>query len=110
MPHYVYLLRCADDSLYVGETADLAAREATHNDGRGGCYTAQRRPVRIIYAEQHRSKQDALRRERQIKGWTRQKKELLIRDGGAALPGTPRKKRVREGFSWADWLAQEGDG
>ena len=57
-----------------------------------------KRPVRIIYANS-RSKQDALRRERQIKGWTRQKKEVLIRDGGAALSGTTRTKRVREGLS-----------
>ena len=108
MPHYVYLLRCADDSLYVGETADLAAREARHNDGRGGCYTAQRRPVRIIYAEQYRSKQDALRRERQIKRWSRHKKELLVRDGGAALSGISQNGRVRTGFTWADWLIRQG--
>ena len=106
MPHYVYLLRCADGSLYIGETADLAARERDHNEGRGGRYTAQRLPVRIIYAEQHRSKQEALERERQLKRWSRQKKELLIRDGGAALSGTSRQSNVREGFSWADWLAR----
>ena len=48
MTHYVYLLRCADNSLYVGETSDLATRERHHNEGRGGSYTAKRRPVHIV--------------------------------------------------------------
>ena len=75
--HYVYLLRCADNSLYVGETSNLQTREQDHNEGRGGSYTAERRPVRIVYAERHSSKQEALKRERQIKRWSLQKKELL---------------------------------
>ena len=106
MAHYVYLLRCGDDSLYVGQTSDLAAREQCHNEGRGSSYTAQRRPVRIVYAEKHGSKQDALRRERQIKRWSQQKKELLVRGDGAALAGNSRKARVRTAFTWSDWLAQ----
>ena len=76
--HYVYLLRCADNSLYCGETPDLATRERNHNEGRGGSYTSKRRPVRIIYAEQFALKSEALKRERQIKGWTREKKEALV--------------------------------
>jgi putative endonuclease len=71
--------RCADNSLYVGETSNLQTREQDHNDGRGGSYTAKRRPVRIVYAEKHNSKQEALKRERQIKRWSLQKKELLVR-------------------------------
>jgi predicted GIY-YIG superfamily endonuclease len=72
--HYVYLLRCADNSLYVGETSDLATRERHHNEGRGGSYTAKRRPVQIVYAEQYSSREDALGRARQIKRWSSQKK------------------------------------
>jgi len=106
MAHYVYLLRCADDSLYVGESSNLAARERCHNEGRGGSYTAQRRPVRIVYAEEHGSRQDALRRERQIERWSQQKKELLVRGDGAALSGTSRRARSPAAFTWADWLAQ----
>ena len=110
MAHYVYVLHCADDSLYVGETADLEARERDHNEGCGGSYTARRRPVRVIYAEEYRSKQDALKRERQIKRWSRHKKELLVRDGGAALSGISQNGRVRTAFTWADWLVrQRGD-
>ena len=109
MAHYVYLLRCADDSLYVGETSDLAAREQCHNEGRGSSCTAQRRPVRIVYAEEHGSKHDALRRERQIKRWSQQKKELLVRRNGAALSGNSRRARSRAAFTWADWLAQRAE-
>ena len=105
--HYVYLLRCADDSLYVGETSDLATRERDHNEGRGGSYTAKRRPVQIVYAEQFSSREEALRRERQIKRWTSQKKELLVRGDVAALSGVSQKVRVRTGFTWRDWLAGE---
>jgi putative endonuclease len=60
--HYVYLLRCADNSLYVGETSNLQTRERHHNEGRGGSYTAKRRPVHIVYAEQYRSREEAQRR------------------------------------------------
>jgi predicted GIY-YIG superfamily endonuclease len=105
MTHYVYLLRCADNSLYVGETSDLATRERHHNEGRGGSYTAKRRPVQIVYAEQYSSREEALRRERQIKRWRSQKKELLVRGDVAALSGVSQKARVRTGFTWRDWLA-----
>lgn len=106
MKHYVYLLRCADNTLYVGETSDLETREQDHNDGRGGSYTAKRRPVYIVYAETHNSKQEALKRERQIKRWSQQKKELLVSGDVAALSGVSRRARVRIGFTWSDWLAR----
>jgi predicted GIY-YIG superfamily endonuclease len=106
MVHYVYLLRCADSSLYVGETSHLQTREQDHNDGRGGSYTAKRRPVRIVYAERHNSKQEALKRERQIKRWSLQKKELLARGDVGALSGVSQRARVRTGFTWRDWLAR----
>ena len=104
--HYVYLLRCADNSLYVGETSNLQTREQDHNDGRGGSYTAKRRPVRIVHAERHSSKQEALKRERQIKRWSLQKKELLVSGDVAALSGVSQRARVRTGFTWRDWLAR----
>jgi predicted GIY-YIG superfamily endonuclease len=102
--HYVYLLRCADNSLYVGETSNLQTRERHHNEGRGGSYTAKRRPVHIVYAEQYRSREEALTRERQIKRWSAQKKELLVRGDLAALSGSSQRARIRTGFTWEDWL------
>jgi len=75
---FVYILRCADGALYVGETGNIDERLATHNDGRGSSYTAHRRPVTLAYVEAYATRDAALARERQLKGWTREKKEALI--------------------------------
>jgi putative endonuclease len=83
--YYVYILRCADGTLYTGSTSDLAARETTHNAGRGAKYTAGRRPVRIVYSEEHESRSAAQSREYQLKCWTRAQKEALV----AANPQPP---------------------
>jgi GIY-YIG catalytic domain len=50
---FVYLVRCADGTLYVGRTTNLASREKAHSDGTGAAYTAARRPVQVVYAEEH---------------------------------------------------------
>jgi len=100
------LLRCADDSLYIGETSDLHTRERHHNEGRGSSYTARRRPVHLVYAERQGSKQDALERERQIKRWSLQKKEILVRGEAARLSGISQRGRFRNGFTWQDWLTR----
>ena len=75
---YVYILRCADDSFYVGLTQDLAARVKAHNDGRGAAYTFKRRSVRLVYSEKFESESKGVERERQLKRWSRAKKEALI--------------------------------
>jgi predicted GIY-YIG superfamily endonuclease len=108
--HYVYLLRCADNSLYVGETSDLETRERHHNEGRGGSYTARRRPVHLVYAEHYSSREEALKREQQIKRWSLVKKEFLLRGDREALSGISRRARTQVAFSWADWLAQRRGG
>lgn len=76
---FVYILRCADESLYVGLADDVEARLVAHNDGRFGGYTARRRPVMLIHLEEFTTFEDASARERQLKGWTRAKKEALVR-------------------------------
>lgn len=76
--NYVYLLRCSDDSLYCGWTNDLAARVDAHDRGRGAKYTRSRRPVELVYAEEHEDKRDALRREWYIKHMSRAEKLALI--------------------------------
>jgi predicted GIY-YIG superfamily endonuclease len=75
---FVYILRCADDSVYIGHTNDLDARLDAHNDGRAASFTRRRRPASIVYSELHSTTVSAIRRERQIKRWTRAKKEALI--------------------------------
>ena len=76
--HFVYIVRCADGTLYTGYARDPATREAAHNNGRGAKYTAGRRPVQLVYTESFASRGEALRREHQLKNWPRTKKEALI--------------------------------
>ena len=74
-PWFVYLVRCRDGSIYTGITDDVDARLKKHNQGKGAKYTAQRRPVALPYSETHPDQNSARKREIQLKGWTRQKKE-----------------------------------
>lgn len=76
--YYVYLLRCADGTLYAGFTNDLARRLAAHNAGRGAKYTRGRRPVELVYWESFSNKSSALRREYAIKQLPRRQKLTLI--------------------------------
>jgi putative endonuclease len=76
---FVYILTCSDGSFYVGHAQDIKRRLDDHNAARGAMFTFRRRPVRLAYAEAHETETSAVQRERQIKGWTRAKKEALIR-------------------------------
>ncbi len=79
MSFYVYILRCSDGCYYVGHTDDLGIRLAKHHAGEIEGYTRTRRPVRLVFAQDFPSREEALARERQIKGWSRAKKEALIK-------------------------------
>ncbi|PDT73136.1 GIY-YIG nuclease family protein [Bradyrhizobium sp. C9] len=78
---YVYMLRCADNSFYVGSTTgdDLAPRIEQHNTGAFPGYTYSRRPVVLVWSEHFERITDGIAAERQIKGWSRAKKEALIK-------------------------------
>ena len=76
--HYVYIVRCADGSLYTGYAKDPKTRVQTHNTGRGAKYTSGRRPVALVYVEAFRSRGRALQREIEIKTWPRTKKAVLV--------------------------------
>ncbi len=79
-PWYVYLLRCADDTLYTGVTTDLKRRVAEHNAGKAGAkYTRARRPVVLVYHEPATSRVEATRREAALRVLPRGVKETLIR-------------------------------
>jgi putative endonuclease len=87
--HFVYIVRCADGTLYTGYARNPGAREKMHNSGRGARYTAGRRPVRLVYSESFKSVGDALRRERQLKRLRRTRKEaLLARTSAVPVAGT----------------------
>jgi putative endonuclease len=77
--HFVYIVRCADGTLYTGYARDPRARVVVHNSGRGARYTSGRRPVRLVYSEECESLGAALSREYQLKCLTRARKEALIK-------------------------------
>lgn len=77
MPHYFYLARCADNTLYAGTCINRSEREAKHNDGTGAKYTRGRRPITFIYSEEFETLSDARKREAEVKKWTREQKEAL---------------------------------
>ena len=76
--NYVYILRCADDTLYCGWTTDLEHRIKTHNSGKGAKYTRSRLPVELVWYESFEDKTQALSREWHIKRLTREEKRKLI--------------------------------
>ena len=75
---FFYIVRCKDDSLYSGITNDIEHRIKEHNRGDGARYTFSRRPVKLVYCEKYSSISEARKREMQVKGWMRIKKERLI--------------------------------
>jgi len=86
MNSFCYILECADGSYYTGWSRDPHRRLKMHNAGRGARYTRSRRPVRLVYIEELPDRADAMRRERQIKGLTREQKKKLIQLHGPWLP------------------------
>ena len=79
MAFWVDILQCADGSSYVGHSDNLEDRLLQHQSGALGGYTKTRRPVRLAYAQGFPTRDEAFAAERQVKGWSRKKKEALIR-------------------------------
>lgn len=76
--YFVYIIHCADDSLYTGITTDVERRFAEHRSGKGGSYTRSRGVVKVVYTEEMQDRSKALRREAEIKRCTRAEKLVLI--------------------------------
>jgi putative endonuclease len=84
--YFVYIVKCSDDSYYTGITNNLDRRLAEHNSGiNPECYTATRRPVELVFAFEFKYVDKAIDFEKQVKGWSRKKKEAIIRDNWEAL-------------------------
>lgn len=79
--HFVYIVKCNDGSLYTGYAKDVNARISMHNEGKGAKYTKMRRPVQLVYQEVYYTKSEALKREYEIKTFSRQKKLKMIEEG-----------------------------
>jgi len=89
--HYCYILQCADGSYYVGVSDSPDRRLQEHNEGKGADWTAERRPVVLVWTEPHESLSSARNRENQLKRWSHAKKAALI-------GGSP---RLRSGQAYA---------
>lgn len=84
---YTYILECANGQYYVGSTNDLERRLQEHQAGLGCRFTSKHLPVRLVYYEEFQSVEAAFERERQLHGWSRAKKEALIKGEVERLPG-----------------------
>lgn len=94
---YVYILKCADGTLYTGFTSDITRRLREHQGGNGGRYTRTRTPVELVYFESHQTRSKAMKREAAIKMLPRARKILLIGIGSAqTIHNTkPRRRRLK---------------
>src|SRR4030043_2135360 len=92
MSFWVYILRCADNSYYTGHTDNLEKRIVEHQTGEIEGYTFTRLPVTLVFADEFPTREEALAHERQIKGWSRKKKEAMIRGDWAEVSRLARKK------------------
>lgn len=84
-PGFMYILRCADDSYYTGSTVNLSRRLAEHQNGEGANHTRKHLPVELVYFEYFDRIDIAFKREKQVQGWSRKKKEVLIERGFGRL-------------------------
>ncbi|MFH0863865.1 MAG: GIY-YIG nuclease family protein [Candidatus Gottesmanbacteria bacterium] len=82
---YVYIIRCKDNSLYIGRTRNIKRRIEEHNIGNGSLYTKNKIPIILVYLEKLKTENEAYKREFQIKGWSRIKKDNLIKYGKPVL-------------------------
>jgi putative endonuclease len=87
---YTYILECSDGSYYTGSTNDLTLRMEQHQNGEGANHTKKRLPVKLVYVEDYDRVDQAFYREKQIQGWSRNKKEALI------------KKNYKDLHKWAE--------
>jgi len=88
----MYILQCSDGTYYTGSTKELERRLQQHDIGEGANYTKKRLPVKLLYVEKFERIDEAFKREKQVQGWSRQKKEALINGNTNELPELAKKK------------------
>ena len=94
--YWVYIVKCKDGKYYTGVTNDLDKRLQEHNEGiNPRCYTFERRPVKLMYEEHFRDINQAIAWEKQLKGWSRKKKEALFRRDIEEIKRLARSKNNR---------------
>jgi putative endonuclease len=92
--YFIYILQCRDNSYYTGITNNVEKRLYEHQQGLvKGSYTHSRRPVKLVFSESFSNPRDAIEREKQIKGWSRKKKEALV---SGDFPGLQKFSKNRQ--------------
>ncbi len=108
MAFWVYILQCADDSYYTGHSDNLEKRIAEHHAGAiTSCYTYKRRPLQLVFSQDFPTREEALASEQQIKGWSRKKKEAMMRGDWAEVSRLAKSPTVRPEPVEGQKLAQE---
>lgn len=96
MSFWVYILRCSDGSYYTGHTDNIEGRMAQHISGAiQNCYTVNRRPLECVFSQAFQTREEALAAELQIKGWSRKKKEAMIRGDWVEVSRLARSSSTR---------------
>ncbi|NCD69180.1 GIY-YIG nuclease family protein [Mucilaginibacter agri] len=91
--YFVYILHCADQSYYTGVTNNLERRFVEHETGiNSQCYTYKRRPLKLVFHERFENVNQAIAFEKQVKGWSRIKKEAIINGKWEILPELSKRK------------------
>lgn len=103
---WMYILKCADNSYYVGSTKNLELRLSQHNSGKGSRYTSGRLPVELVYGEEYDRIADAYWREKQVQNWGRAKREALINGNVELLPPLAKKKFVKKQINKSNSLVE----
>lgn len=93
---WTYILRCADGSYYTGHTDNLEKRIGEHQAGACSGYTAERRPLELAWSQECATREEALAAELQIKGWSRKKKEAMMRGDWKSVSQLAKKKFSRK--------------
>ncbi len=102
---WTYMLKCSDDSYYVGSTVDLEARLWQHQEGEGAAYTRRRRPVKLVWAVEYARIDEAFALEKRVQGWSRRKREALIDGRWNDLPAL-----AGRGFAAKEFQARADEG
>ncbi|MDG1040664.1 MAG: GIY-YIG nuclease family protein [Polaribacter sp.] len=98
---YVYILECSDGSFYTGSTIDLDKRIQQHQNGLGANHTKKRLPIKLVYFEKFTRVQEAFKREKQIQGWSRNKKIAIIEEKYEDLP---KFSECMNSSNYKEWL------
>jgi putative endonuclease len=96
MKGFMYILECDDSTYYTGSTIDIDERIKQHSAGLGANYTSKRLPIKLAYFEEFQFIHEAFNREKQIQGWSRKKKEALIKSRRDLLPELSKSKNKKE--------------